>query len=172
MPKRGQFTLGSVRSASPCDSCVQGHLRCTRETDGIAAELVECRIASEALRRNEPRSFDPKVLQSGCGVDFLSWSGEFYENCPQICQSTVPANFSREYVSLVSPGFQPPPKKIHSCPGFTPQIFNFRFFEPNITFLSFVFFFWGGGGEAKKNHPPKKQSFSIPTKPLNFLLAL
>ena len=30
--------------------------RCTQETDGIAAKLLRCRIASEALRRNMPLS--------------------------------------------------------------------------------------------------------------------
>ena len=31
---------------------------CTRDTDGIAAKLLRCRIASEALRRNMPLRFD------------------------------------------------------------------------------------------------------------------
>ena len=51
VPKRGQL--------SHCDSCDKKTLRfvcpsCTRDTDGIAAKLLRCGIASEAQRRNMP----------------------------------------------------------------------------------------------------------------------
>ena len=44
---------------SRCDSCDKKTLRfvcpsCTRDTDGIAAKLLRCGIASEVLRRNMP----------------------------------------------------------------------------------------------------------------------
>ena len=53
VPKRGAI--------SRCDSCDKKTLRfvcpsCTRDTDGIAAKLLRCGIASEALRRNMPLS--------------------------------------------------------------------------------------------------------------------
>ena len=46
-----------MRAISRCDSCDKKTLRfvcpsCTRDTDGIAAKLLRCGIASEALRRN------------------------------------------------------------------------------------------------------------------------
>ena len=51
----------STRAISCCDSCDKKMLRfvcpsCTRDTDGIAAKLLRCGIASEALRRNMPLS--------------------------------------------------------------------------------------------------------------------
>ena len=49
------------RAISHCDSCDKKMLRfvcpsCTRDTGGIAAKLLRCGIASEALRRNMPLS--------------------------------------------------------------------------------------------------------------------
>ena len=52
---------------------------------------------------------DPEILQSRFGVNFLFWSGEFSENCPQISQR-VRQRIS-PFFGLVSPGFRPPPPK-------------------------------------------------------------
>ena len=56
-----------TRAISCCDSCDTETLRfvcprCTRETDGIAAKLSRCGIASEAVRQNMP-------LSSGCCME-------------------------------------------------------------------------------------------------------
>ena len=54
-----------------------------------------------------PPKVDPEVLQSGCGVNLLIWSGELSENCPQFSQQISPANFSFFLGGgLVSPGLQ------------------------------------------------------------------
>ena len=52
-------------------------------------------------------------LQSGLGVNFLVWPGEFQENCRRISQQISMANFVRELFGLVSPGFEAP-SKIHA----------------------------------------------------------
>ena len=53
----------------------------------------------------------------------LVW--QMLENCQ------IPAKFSSELFSFVSPGLRPPPKK-NSRPRFTPKIVGqFRIFEPN-----------------------------------------
>ena len=66
VPKRGQF-----------DSCDKKTLRfvcpsCTRDTDGIAAKLLRCGIASEALRRNMQLSPKPvlKLFSDLCSCSF------------------------------------------------------------------------------------------------------
>ena len=51
--KRAQFHAAIRVTIRRCDSCAQGALS-TRETDGIAAKLLRCGIASEALRRSMP----------------------------------------------------------------------------------------------------------------------
>ena len=52
---------------------------------------------------------DPEVLLSGFGVNVLIWSGKFQQNCPWISHRILPADFSRDFFGLVSPGFCPPP---------------------------------------------------------------
>ena len=44
---------------------------CTRDTDGIAAKLLRCGIASEALRRNMPLSW--KSLANGDFIRYVYW---------------------------------------------------------------------------------------------------
>ena len=56
VPKRGQFHAAIRVKPKCCDSCAQGP-RCARETDGIAAKLLRCGIASEVLRRSMPLRF-------------------------------------------------------------------------------------------------------------------
>ena len=56
-----------MRAISRCDSCDNLTLRfvcprSTRERDGIAAKLLRCGIASEALRRNMPLSPSMPIL--------------------------------------------------------------------------------------------------------------
>ena len=58
---------------------------------------------------------DPEILQSGFRLSFLICSGEFLENCLQMSQRIAQANLSRDFLSVVSPGLQAPPK-------FTPKI--------------------------------------------------
>ena len=43
--------------------------RSTRETDGIAAKLLRCGIASEALRRNMPLSME---MNGGSSASYLA----------------------------------------------------------------------------------------------------
>ena len=54
VPKRGQFHAAIRVTRKRCDSCAQVALLAP---DGIAAKLLRCGIASEALRRNMPLSF-------------------------------------------------------------------------------------------------------------------
>ena len=57
-------------------------------------------------------SLDPEVLQRGFGVKSnFSWSGELPENCPELSQRFLPANYS----ALFLQGFRPPPP-IRSSP--------------------------------------------------------
>ena len=44
--------------------------------------------------------FGPDVMQSGFGVNFLFWSGEFQENCRRISQRILMANFDSEIFGL------------------------------------------------------------------------
>ena len=59
-------------------------------------------------------------MQSGFGVIFLFWSGEFQEICQRISQRILTVNFDSEIFGLVSPGFQVTPK--NSRPKFTSRI--------------------------------------------------
>ena len=52
VPKQGQSHAVIRGTPKRCDSCV--HRKSTRATDGITAKLLQCGIASEALRRNMP----------------------------------------------------------------------------------------------------------------------
>ena len=45
---------------------------CTRDTDGIAAKLLRCGIASEALRRNMPLSWRRVLLQAASSLEVAS----------------------------------------------------------------------------------------------------
>ena len=95
-------------------------------------KLSPCRLHNRTVSRIG--SVDPEVLQSGFGVNLLSWSGEFEENSSQIYQRISSANFFCEFFGLASPGFQPlPPPKKNSPPKFTPRFvgipLQFRFFE-------------------------------------------
>ena len=68
-------------------------------------------------------------MQSGFGVKFLFWSGEFYENCRRISQRILMANFDSEFFGLVFPGFQAT-QKIHaqnSRPELSAFLSNFTF---------------------------------------------
>ena len=75
---------------------------------------------------------EPEVLQSGFGVKFLFWPGEFWENCRRISQRVLMAIFFCEFFGLVFPGFRAPTK--NSRPKFTPRIvgfpLQFHFLEP------------------------------------------
>ena len=81
----GTFTLRFVWQFWRCDSCAQ---RCTEERDGIAAKLLRCGIASEALRRNmplrkraptlEPKS-QSKIWRTECAA----------RSSPQICSCSL-----------------------------------------------------------------------------------
>ena len=76
-----------TRAISRYDSCDNETSRfvcpgSTRETDGIAAQLLRCGIASEALRRNMPLS---------------QWKkGSFVRRCPSAVSCTVPSCESAE----------------------------------------------------------------------------
>ena len=80
------------------------------------------------------KGFGPDVLQSGFGVNFLFWPGEFGENYRRISQRILMANFDREFFGLVFPGFQATPK--NSRPKFTSRNvgipLQFHFLEPKI----------------------------------------
>ena len=56
---------------------------------------------------------DAEVLQSGFGVIFLN-KNLVWRNLRQISQRIFPANFSRKFFGLVSPGFRAAPRS--SCP--------------------------------------------------------
>ena len=59
-------------------------------------------------------SLDPEILQSGFGVNFLSWSCEIRG---EFVSEFLMANFSRKFFGLVFPVFRPPPppeKQIHA----------------------------------------------------------
>ena len=71
----------------------------------------------------DTESADPEVLQSGFGLHFLSWSGEFWENSPQISRQILQPNFSCKSFGLVSPEFQATQK--NSPPKFTAKIVGF-----------------------------------------------
>ena len=73
-------------------------------------------------------------MQSGFGVKFLFWSGEFEENCRRISQRILMANFDSDFLGLVFQGFRPP-KKIHaqnSRPELSAFLSNFTFSKPKI----------------------------------------
>ena len=57
VPKRGQFH-SAIRVTRKCCVCPSY----TRDTDGIAAKLLRCGIASEVLRRNMPQSSCTELL--------------------------------------------------------------------------------------------------------------
>ena len=79
------------------------------------------------------KDVDPNVLQSGFGVIFLFWPGEFNENCRGISQRISMANFDCEFFGLVFP-FQAPQKKVHaqnSRPNLSAFLSNFAFSNPN-----------------------------------------
>ena len=84
------------------------------------------KLADKPLENREVfgRFFVPEILQSGFGVNFLFWSGEFWENCRRI----LIANFDSEFFGPSFPEriFRPffsrtsaPPK--NSRPKFTPR---------------------------------------------------
>ena len=51
-----------------------------------------------SVRKNAlGRDFVPEVLQSGFGVRFLFWSGEFEENCQQIL-SQILSNVASDFL--------------------------------------------------------------------------
>ena len=119
-----EFSLAHARayetklSSSNCKANIAGRgNRCCK---------IQCKVYIE-----------PEVLQSGFGVFFLFWPGEFWENCRQISQRILRAKFLREFLGLVFPGFQAlSPPKIHaqySRPKFTPKIvgipLQFHFLE-------------------------------------------
>ena len=73
-------------------------------------------------------------MQSGFGVKFLFWSGEFEENRRRISQRILMANFDSDFFGLVFPWFQAT-QKIHaqnSRPELSAFLSNFTFFEPKI----------------------------------------
>ena len=67
--KESVLKVPKTQAISRCDSCDKKTLRfvcpsCTRDTDGIAAKLLRCGIASEALRRNMPLSMADSAARS------------------------------------------------------------------------------------------------------------
>ena len=75
------------RGISRCDSCDNATLqfvctRCTRETDGIAAKLLRCGIASEALRQNMP-------LRQFAITEFVAAPTSMNAAHPLACAGTV-----------------------------------------------------------------------------------
>ena len=67
-------------------------------------------------------------MQSGFGVNFLFWSGEFEENCRRISQRILMANFDSEFFGLVFAGFQAT-QKIHAQNS---RPLQFHFLEPRV----------------------------------------
>ena len=87
-----------------------------------------------------PQRDGPDVVQSGFGVNFLFWSGEFLGNCRRISQRILKANFDSEFFGLVFPGFQAT-QKIHaqnSRPELLAVLSNFHFLEPKILFTAIL----------------------------------
>ena len=82
--------------------------------------------------------FEPEVLQSGFGVNFIFWHGELWENCRRINfdGEKFAENFPQIFRPCFLPGFQARPKNSH--PKFTPRIvgipLQFHFLEPNCFF--------------------------------------
>ena len=77
-------------------------------------------------------NFGPDVMQSGFGVNFLFWSGEFQENCRRISQRILMTNFDSEFFGLVFPGLQAT-QKIHaqnSRPELSAFLSNLTFLNP------------------------------------------
>ena len=94
-------------------------------------------------------------MQSGFGVNFLFWSGEFEENCRRISLRILMANFDSEFFGLVFSGFQVT-QKIHaqnSRPELSAFLSNFTFMNPKFIHGDFLL-----TGESKikgvKVHPP------------------
>ena len=76
----------------------------------------------------------PDVMQSGFGVKFLFWSGEFEVNCRRISQRILMANFDSEFFGRVFPGFQAT-QKIHAQYSLSRIVgipLQFHFLEPKI----------------------------------------
>ena len=79
-------------------------------------------------------------MQSGFGVNFLFWSGEFEENCRRISQRILMANLDSEFFGLVFPGFQAT-QKIHpqnSRPELSAFLSNFTFLNPKFIHGDFL----------------------------------
>ena len=81
------------------------------------------------------RNIDPEVLQSGFGVKFLIWSGEFQENCRRILM----AIFSREFLALFFQGFRPKKctPKLHDQKS-SAFLSNFTFSNPSLFHGNFL----------------------------------
>ena len=73
-------------------------------------------------------------MQSGFGVNFLFWSGEFWENRRRISQRILMAHFDSEFFGLSFPGLKDTQK--NSRPKFTARIAGFppqfHFLEPKV----------------------------------------
>ena len=78
-------------------------------------------------------------MQSGYGVNFLFWRGEFEENCRRISQRILLANFDSEFFGLVFPGLV--------------DVSDFFFFSA-----------WGGEGESGVAPKSPRNSHSIHQK--------
>ena len=79
-------------------------------------------------------------MQSGFGVNFLFWPGEFWETCRRISQRILMANFDSEFLGLVFPGFQAT-QKIHaqnSRPEMSAFLSNFTFLNPKFIHGDFL----------------------------------
>ena len=79
-------------------------------------------------------------MQSGLGVNFLFWSGEFLENCRRISQRILMANFDSEFSGLVFPGFQAT-QKLHaqtSRPELSACLSSFTFLNPKFIHGDFL----------------------------------
>ena len=101
-----------------------------------------CRASGEG-DRNSPRLHPlhlliPRLCRADLRRFFKTWPGELLENCRQISQRILMANFVRKYF----PGLQaPPPPQQKKRPTFTPKIvgipLQFHCLEPTIFSLRF-----------------------------------
>ena len=115
----------------------------------------------KTLEKQAP-NVGPDVMQSGFGVNFLFWSGEFEENCRRISQRILMANFDSEYFGLVFPGFQATPK-VHAQNS-RPELSAFL---SNFTFLfTAIFCSWG----RPTNGPPLVTLQCVPALNVKMLL--
>ena len=77
---------------------------------------------------------EPEVLQSGFGVIFLFWPGEFLENCRQISRKFDGDFFPQIFRPYFFQSFPPP----NSRPNVSAFLSNFTFSNPNVFHAGFL----------------------------------